>query len=195
MRRFLPAALGVVAVWLVGRHLGRPGSTDEERWRVLPGDEVVPAPPVDVTRAVTIAAPPAAVWPWLAQIGQGRAGFYSHTWLENLAGCQIENADRIHPEWQEIGPGDLVRMHPQAPPLVVRRVEPRRLLVLGEPGVFSWAFVLEPTATGTRLLVRSRGSFGLPAVLAPLLEPAHGVMERAMLDGIRRRAERSDSQR
>lgn len=188
--RLLPTIVGVAAVWVLARHLSRSDATEEERWRVLPGDELVAAAPVVATRAVSVAAPPAAVWPWLAQIGQGRAGFYSHAWLENLAGCRIENADRIHPEWQELRRGDEIRMHPSAPPLVVRAVEPERLLVLGEPEVFSWAFVLEPEQDGTRLLVRSRGSFGLPGTLAPLLEPAHGVMERAMLAGIRRRAER-----
>jgi hypothetical protein len=188
--RLLPAALGTLALWLAARHLARSGATDEECWRVLPGDDLASAPPVVTTRAVDVSAPPAAVWPWLAQIGQTRAGFYSHAWLENLAGCRIVNAERIHPEWQEIRPGDPVWMHPSAPPLVVRRVEPGRLLVLGEPEVFSWTFLLEPTPGGSRLIIRSRGSFGLPASLAPLLEPAHGVMERAMLDGIRDRAER-----
>jgi hypothetical protein len=189
--RLLPTAVGAAAVWLLARHLSRSDATDDERWRVLPGDELVAAPPVVSTRAVSIAVPPVAVWPWLAQIGQGRAGFYSHAWLENLVGCRIENADRIHQEWQELRRGDEIRMHPSAPPLVVRAVEPGQLLVLGEPEVFSWAFVLEEEGDGTRLLVRSRGSFGLPGALAPLLEPAHGVMERAMLDGIRRRAERT----
>lgn len=190
MSRVLPLTAGVLSVWLLARHLSRTDATAEERWRVLPGDELVSAPPVVVTRAVTIAAPPGEVWPWVAQIGQGRAGFYSHAWLENLVGCRIENADRIHPEWQQLEPGDEIRMHPSAPPLVVRTVEPSRALVVGEPEVFSWAFVLAPEGDRTRLLVRSRGSFGLPAPLAPLLEPAHGVMERAMLAGIRERAER-----
>lgn len=157
---------------------------------MLPGDDLVAAPPVVATRAVSIAAQPDEVWPWLAQIGQGRAGFYSHARLENLIGCRIENADRIHPEWQDLVVGSEVRMHPKAPPLVVRALEPGRVLVLGEPDVFSWAFVLEPEGVGTRLLVRSRGSFGLPGILAPLLEPVHAVMERAMLNGLRVRAER-----
>jgi hypothetical protein len=195
VRRLLTATLGTLAASLAVRHLTRSAATDEERWRVLPGDELVSAPPVVATRAVTIAAPPDVVWPWLAQIGQGRAGFYSHAWLENLVGCEILNAERIHPEWQGIRPGDEVRMHPSAPPLVVRRVEPGRLLVLAEPEVFSWAFLLEPSAAGTRLVVRSRGSFGVPVALAVLLEPVHGVMERAMLDGIRERAERLDEGR
>ncbi|MGL6279304.1 MAG: SRPBCC family protein [Gaiella sp.] len=191
MPRVLTVAVSATGAWLAGRWLSRSDASAEECWRVLPGDDLVSAPPVVVTRAIEIGAPPEAVWPWLVQIGQGRAGFYSHAWLENLLGCAITNADRIEPEWQQLAPGDEVAMHPSAPPLVVRAVAPPRHLVLGEPEVFSWAFVLEPTGAGTRLVVRSRGSFGLPAVLAPLLQPAHGVMERSMLRGLRARAERT----
>jgi len=50
-------------------------------------------------------APPEAVWPRLAQIGEGRGGFYSYDWLERMAGAKIHNADVIHPEWQELGVG------------------------------------------------------------------------------------------
>ena len=190
MRRLAPAALAAGLALLL-RHLARSDATPAERRRALPGDDLVPAPRIVTTRATSIVAAPDDVWPWLAQIGQGRAGFYSHAWLENLVGCRIENADAVNPEWQDVRPGDEVRLHPQAPPLLVLAVDPGRLLVLGEPEVFSWAFVLEPEGDGTRLLVRSRGSFGLPDVLAPLLAPAHGVMERAMLRGVRERAERA----
>jgi hypothetical protein len=181
-------ALGgaVLGALVVSRSSARP----EERWRVLPGDELVPAPPVVTTRAVSFAAPANEVWPWIAQIGQGRGGFYSHAWLENLLGCRIVNADRVHPEWQQLVVGDEVRMHPKGPPLVVREVRPPDLLVVGEPGIFSWAFVLEDDGPGrSRLLVRSRGTFGLPAPLSPLLEPGHAVMERSMLRGLRSRVE------
>jgi hypothetical protein len=64
----------------------------------LPGDDLVPDPGYEHTRDVR--APAEEVWPWLAQIGQGRGGFYSYEWLENLAGCDIHNADEIRPEWQ-----------------------------------------------------------------------------------------------
>lgn len=189
MRRAWWIGVGAVAWATIA---SRSDADAEERWAVLPGDELVSAPPVVQTRAVSISAPREDVWAWIVQLGQDRGGFYSHAWLENLVGCRIQNADRIHTEWQEREVGDELRMHPKAPPLVVRVVEPSSVLVVGEPDVFSWAFVLrEAPAGGTRLLVRSRGSFGLPAVLAPLLEPAHGIMERAMLRGIRDRAERS----
>jgi len=175
----------VVRPWI-----GRWGATAAEAGKPLPGDDLVPEPSFTATRAITIAAPPQAVWPWLAQLGQGRGGFYSYAWLENLVGCRMRNADRIHSEWQSLVPGDEVRMHPQAPPLVVRSVRPLAVLVLGEPGIFSWAFVLQPDdGRHTRLLVRSRGTFGLPRLLGYLLEPGHFAMERRMLLGIRERAE------
>jgi hypothetical protein len=187
MRRALWIGVWAVAAATIA---SRSDADPEERWVVLPGDELVAAPPVVQTRAVSIAASREDVWAWVVQLGQDRGGFYSHAWLENLFGCRIENADRIHPEWQQREVGDELRMHPKAPPLVVRQVEPPSVLVVGEPEVFSWAFVLRDVPDrGTRLIVRSRGSFGLPAALAPLLEPGHGIMERAMLRGIRTRAE------
>ena len=65
----------------------------------LPGDDVVEAHAPRNTRAVTIDAAPDEVWPWLAQIGEGRGGFYSYAWLERIVGADIHNADRVHPEW------------------------------------------------------------------------------------------------
>lgn len=106
------------------------GATDGEVRSLLPGDDLIPAPKGETTRAVAIEAPPSEVGPWLIQIGQQRGGFYSYTWLENLVGCQIRNADCIVPEWQQVALGDLVYLHPQAPPLFVNQIEPQRALVL-----------------------------------------------------------------
>jgi hypothetical protein len=89
-------------------------------------------------RAVTIQASVTAVWPWLAQVGQDRGGFYSYEWLEDLAGAQIDNADRIRPEWQHREVGEIVRLHP-ATGLKVKVFEPNHALVLEGWG----AFVLE----------------------------------------------------
>ena len=98
------AGLGVALTagyLLAGRPwLRRWGATDHELTRVLPGDSLAPNPAIQSTWSVTINAPAAAVWPWIAQLGQDRGGFYSYAWLENLAGCHLRNADRIHPEWQ-----------------------------------------------------------------------------------------------
>jgi hypothetical protein len=72
----------------------------------LAGDEVARA--TYATRAITIDAAPSAVWPWIVQMGEDRAGFYSNSWLGNLTGSDIHNADRVHPEWQQRALGDSV---------------------------------------------------------------------------------------
>lgn len=185
------AGAGIVGYALLIRpwHL-RWGVTDDELLEVLPGDELVPRPRLSATHAVTIRAPAAAVWPWIVQIGQGRGGFYSYSWLENLVGCRIRNADRILSAFQDLKVGDKIQLHPKAPPLAVTRLEPGRALVLGE----SWAFVLkEIDPHTTRFIVRGRGDY-TPGPLTSLcwrgiFEPAHFVMERKMMLTIKRLAE------
>jgi hypothetical protein len=164
------------------------GATPRERRGSLAGDEAVPRASVQHTRAVTIDAPPEQVWPWLAQIGQDRGGFYSYTWLENLAGCRMRNADRVHPEWQDRRLGDLVLLHPTAG-LEVIGIDAGRSLTLED----GWSFVLEPQLPDrSRLLARWRfapGPGGLAFAL--LIELPHHLMERRMLLGIKRRAQRA----
>jgi hypothetical protein len=183
-------ASALIATYLV---VGRPlmlhwGATCEELRAELPGDELVPEPATQSTRAVTIDAPVEAVWPWLAQIGQDRAGFYSYEQLENLAGCDMHNAERVHPEWQSREPGELVPLHPRTG-LPVARFEPGRVLALEGWG----AFVLAPHGSdATRLIARGRVRRGLGALAnALLMEIPHFLMERKMLLGIKERAERS----
>ena len=84
------------------------GATEEEVAMSLPGDELTPPPVEQNTRAITIAAPPEQVWPWLVQMGADRGGFYSYAWLENLFGLKIHNADRIVDDWQQLAVGDWV---------------------------------------------------------------------------------------
>lgn len=118
--------------------------------------------------AITIDSTPEEVWPWLVQMGQGRAGFYSHDHLERLTGAGITNADEIHPEWQTLAVGDLMRTYrplPRFEPLgwFVAALEPGRALVVHEPrrkGVInsSWAFVLEPFGDGARGSCRAGAS-------------------------------------
>ena len=190
-----PSRPVALASGLVGAYLavGRPlmlhwGATCEELRKPLPGDDLVPDPAIESTRAVTIEAPPEAVWPWLAQLGQDRAGFYSYEFLENLAGCDMHNADEIHPEWQSREPGDIVYLHPLNG-LPVARFEPGRVLALEHWG----AFVLEPHGPGcTRLIARGRIRHSLASLAnALLMEIPHVVMERKMLLGIKERAERA----
>lgn len=192
------AGLGALSAYLfVARpwHL-RWGATDEEVNEPLPGDALVPHATQSATHAVTINAPARDVWPWLAQVGQTRGGFYSYTWLENLVGCRMRNAERIVPEWQDIKVRDEVWLHPCAPPLPVLICEPGRAIVLGSntesPG--TWGFYLKVLdETRTRLIIRGRGEWGTGSLnwllLYAVFEPAHFIMERKMMLGIKRRAE------
>ena len=207
-RRLLGGAVAVGAVLAAYALVARPrylrwGATVEEVARSLPGDDLAPDSSVGSTRAITIEAPVEDVWPWLVQLGYGRGGFYSYDWLENafvgmLGGTRgYRSADAILPEHQRLSPGDLI---PAAPPDVLRgravdtarwkvlALEPNRLLVLSGWGAFN----LEPIGErATRLIIRSRGP-GAWGRLSHYLfwEPAHFVMERRMLLGIRKRAER-----
>jgi hypothetical protein len=149
-------ALGVCLATAVYARVVRPwhlrwGAQPADVERPLPGDEFLPAEGTDIAHAVTIDAPPERVWAWLAQIGQDRGGFYSYEWLENFAGCQMRNADRIHPEWQQRQIGDTVFLHP-AGGMEVTLFEPGRAI-----GLKGWGtFVLEPTSDGrTRLIANN----------------------------------------
>ena len=173
------------------------GATAEEQQLTLPGDDADPAP--YVTRAINIGVSPAAVWPWIVQMGQDRGGFYSNTWVENLFGSDIHNAQAIHEEWQHRELGDVV---PLARPdlLFGTGAAGHTDIVLLQPGraigIIVGRFVLEPTADGrTRLLFReSLQTQGPPAqgpaaLRALVWDPAHFVMVRRVLEGIQERAE------
>ena len=174
------------------------GATAAEQERPLPGDELVPDPESESTRAVTIDAPPEKVWPWLAQIGQDRGGFYSYTWIENLIGAGYRNAKQIHPEWQDIKAGETVWSMPKNwrtgrfADMVGWRVtaaEPGRYYVLKNWGVF----YLDPAGEGrTRLLLRGRvAKPSLPGILPQvfIFDPGHFSMEKRMALEVKRLAE------
>jgi hypothetical protein len=178
------------------------GASKAELDMTLPGDELIPVSTGGHTRAITIKAPAREIWPWLVQIGADKGGFYSHTWIEGLIGCPITNADRIHPEWQDLKPGDLMRMcvnDPAPPPYIAAQVMPNRALVLGHRATEAdrlgdvewfdtWAFVLEPVdADTTRLIARNRNASH--AAWIRLIEPGFFIMESGMLRGIKERAE------
>ena len=178
------------------------GATDQECDEALPGDDLILPADLAATRAITVRASIVQVWPWIAQLGQGRGGFYSYDFLENLVGCDIQSADRVVPEWQDIEVGGEVKLHREVP-LQIAAVEPGRSLVLcggvpmgssPPPYDFTWAFALrEQPDNTTRLLVRER--YGYTRWWAPLLvEPVEAVsfvMSQKMLRGIRDRAERT----
>jgi hypothetical protein len=130
MAGFVPAA-GLLAGYalLLRRRLLRWGATDEECKAPLPGDDLIPEPDLMATRAITVHASADRVWPWIAQLGQGRGGFYTYDLLENLVGCDIHSADRIVPEWQDIEAGNEVKLHPEVG-LEIALVQRGRALVL-----------------------------------------------------------------
>jgi hypothetical protein len=178
------------------------GATDREVGGSLAGDDLIPHADLVATRAITIHAAADRVWPWIAQLGQGRGGFYSYDWLENLVGCDIHSSDRVLREWQDIEVGGEVRLAPQVG-LVVASVEHGRSLVLrggipmgkrAAPYDFSWAFTLreEPDET-TRLVVRERYAYTRPwaRLIVEPIEVLSFVMSQKMLRGIRDRAERT----
>jgi hypothetical protein len=188
------------------------GATAEEAARQFPGDDLVPAPKIDVTHAVTIRAPAAKVWPWLVQIGQGRGGFYSYESIENAMGADIHNTDRILPEHQNLKVGDTVPLAEGGFGIPVAVLEPQRALVLhgdtrksespvpglkpGERLAVTWAWFLEPAGPdATRLIERFRMDFEVAGKSSlfyrVFLEPGAFVMERKMLLGIKARAEAS----
>jgi hypothetical protein len=169
-------------------------ATRTEKTMPMPGDRLVPNPRITSTHGITIAAGPQQVWPWVVQIGQGRAGFYSYTALENLLGCQMKNADRVHSEWQELKTGDTISIHPNAKPLIVAKIEPENLLVLEQPEPlhWTWSFCLKPQSGDTRLLIRTRVEWkrgGMMMMISPVMTAGHYVMERKMLTGIKSRVE------
>lgn len=194
------------------------GATDAELARSYPGDDQVPNPRWGWTHSVTVYAPAAEVWPWLVQIGQGRAGFYSYEKLENLVGCDIHNAESILPEFQDLAVGDSIRLHPEMPSLPIAIVEPDQAIVIhalsdtsssrpfepadGLPESYSnmvWTFFLDEQDDGTtRLISHTRydhsPSFANKLMYGPaLLEPIGHVMDCKMLLGIKERVEAASS--
>jgi hypothetical protein len=193
------------------------GATDSEATTPMPGDAYIPFPRYVTNRAITINRPTAEVWPWIVQLGQGRGGFYSYDWLDNLIGLDIHSSNSILPEFQNLQVGDILPNGPDTPDegVVVATIEAEQALVLRGtvvPGVpmrdypieigrdtaiwadWTWSFYLNPVnERTTRLLSRLRCDYrGLPMALIRyfLLEPSHFVMERKMLQGIKERVER-----
>ena len=115
----------------------------------LPGDELLEDPDVVTTRAIGIDAPPSSIWPWIVQMGPGRAGAYTYDWIENLAGLDMHSADELLPQFQEISVGDGWKLGVKGPLLEVARLDPESALVLrSDDGNWVWAFVLAPDGAG-----------------------------------------------
>jgi hypothetical protein len=159
------------------------------------------------THGVEIDAPATRVWPWIAQIGADRGGFYSYQWLENIAGCQLRNAETIHVDWEAREGGEL-SLATGAPPMKIVEVERGRHFVAyappdetarraGKPwATATWAFFVEPLGERRcRLISRYRCAcsedLATRVTMGPvLLEPIGYAMDRRMLLGVKERAER-----
>jgi hypothetical protein len=180
------------------------GATAAEATQALPGDEAITDSYINWDNAKTIHAPVEQVWPWIAQMGDTRAGYYSYTFIEKgvmqilgTGGLPLEafynNADRIHPEWQNpaIGQGMIVDM------LKVKSFQPNRYLLasMTDPSGFAWnwGWYLEAVdAQTTRLHVRSRLQVPADArnpLITVVFSAGGFIMEQNMIQGIAQRAE------
>jgi hypothetical protein len=168
------------------------GATEAEAAGRLPGDELLPAADGVSTRAIDIDAPPGDVWPWLAQMGPSpRGGAYTYDWIENLLGLNMHSVDRVLPEFQNPQEGDEILLGSNR--MRLELVEPRHALAWrSEDGNWVWTFVLVERGGSTRLISRNR--FRLPSLAARVgmvpMEPASLVMERRMLQEVKRLSER-----
>lgn len=197
----------IVLSWPVSRlWLANWGSTSSERSAAWPGDRFVDDPEVISTRAVSIMAPPETVWPWIAQFGLGKAGFYSYELLERIVGIPVRNIESVLPQFQRVDVGDEVLLHPSAPGIPVAEVQPGWCVCFGVSPDFegrferpdpdrTWSMYLTPVGErSTRLVLRSC----IEAVQEPTLvrrlgrvleEAVDFAMEQRMLRSIRRLSE------
>jgi len=190
----LGAAVGVGAVYracLRGRILTW-GATEAEAAAGLPGDELLENADGVSTRAIDINAPASAVWPWLAQMGPSpRGGAYTYDWIENLLGLNMHSADTVLPEFQHPEVGETITFGSNR--MRLERGDRNHVLAWrSQDGNWVWTFVLSEQDGTTRLISRNR--FRLPTLAARIgmvpMEAGSLVMERKMLVGIKRRAER-----
>lgn len=200
-------AWNVIATPFIGRRRVRWGTVGTEATDSIAGDEFVPEPKWSYTLGIDIHASPEDVWPWIAQLGQGRGGFYTYQTLENMVGCKIANTTEILAEYQHPAVGEDIYLHPTAPPMRIEIVDPPCALVLfGSPadiggaeeswGVSTWQFVVKLGPDGgSRFLTRGRYDY-TPDWKSRLaferfpIEVISFVMSRKMMLEIKRLAER-----
>jgi hypothetical protein len=189
------AGLWSVAYPVVFRHWCLTwGARPDEVPRKLPGDELLAGAGIVSTRAITIDAPPAAVWPWLVQMGSGRGGVYTYDWIENLFGLDMHSTREILPQFQDVKVGDEFPLGPGRPAMRVAVLDPEHTFTIRfADGNWVWIFALVPEAGQTRLISRNRiaapGTWSARLFSTLVMEPGSLVMERKMLLGIKERAE------
>jgi len=166
------------------------GATTAEQQMKFPADELISPNRIVSTRALTIHSPTEKIWPWIAQTGQNRGGFYSYYWLENLFAAKMHNADSIVPKWQNPLPGDTVYYGEGEGYEMISFVKRNEYYALG-----GWTLYLKSiNADNTRLIVRYpsmevKQSSMMEAYYYSLFEPLHFIMESGMMMGIKQRAE------
>lgn len=189
-------ACAVVYWFLIRGWFLRWGTTAVDRVRHMPGDAAVVTPTYSATLAITVAAKPEQIWPWLVQMGYRRGGLYSYDWLDRLFGyLDRPSANRVLPEFQHLSVGDEIPIGRGAG-FPVTTIEPYRALVLSGDGdgfQWAWQFGLYPLDENRTRLV-SRNSVRVAGTVASwffmrVIEPAAFLMTRRMLIGLRRRAE------
>jgi hypothetical protein len=198
------AAAAAALLYAARRYYRNWGTTKEECRMRLQGDELVGNPFDQTTEGIWINASASSVWPWLVQMGQDRGGLYSYETLENFVGLDYQNADRVHPEWQHLAPGDQIRLAPKGwmgvrkgLAMHVLDVIDQQCIVLGaasagQPSDVVWSFHLIPHwEDRCRLLIRTRTRLRHPGevIITELLGPAKAFLTRGILLGIKRRAE------
>ena len=170
------------------------GATTEEIHGSVVGDNLCPDATLIATRSITISAPSQDVFPWIRQMGFGRAGWYSYDWLDNLG---RKSATRVHEEWQSVESGDKVPSGPIS--FTAAIVEAPRHFVLEIKSLgkkspklhFTLAYELRDDTQGTRLVTRMRSHIKLPfGSLFELfiLGPGDGIMLRRQLLTINKHA-------
>ncbi|KAA1249856.1 SRPBCC family protein [Mycobacterium simiae] len=206
--RIAEAAVLCAVLYGTRRYYRNWGATKEEARMRLPGDSLVGDPATQTTEAVCIGAPASAVWPRLLQLGQDRGGCYGLAGLKNLAGLRCTDADRVHPEWQHLAVGDVVRLAPEGwlglqdgLTLRVAEIVPEKTLVLNatrddQRWNAVWSFHLQPHwEDRVRLLTRTRIALRHPGEVfaLELVRPLISLGTRGLLLGIKRRVEREAS--
>ena len=198
--RFLAVLILIAVIFAIYLLVARPyqltwGATRDEIHRSMPGDELNPNPKFLATRAITIDGRPQEIFPWLMQMGYGRAGFYGYDILENLGSpAGIRSADHILPMYQHFKPGDDAPLS-AAGGLVFYAIEPEKYLVWSGAngwGGITWA--LYPIdESHTRLVSRVRFSHSLNSpgqlVMDLFTEFSDPLAVRKILQGIKGRVE------